>query len=401
MTKYSVRAISEGGEVLTLRVSAPDAERAVDRLRRRGLHAVAVEESSDERRRRVPWGWVRFDEVSELLRELGSLLESGLGLVLALEVLRDHGFSRRGAAIAGAFAEEVAAGRLLSEAMARFPREFGVGVREAVAAGERSGTLDAVLARLADDRLRLSDRRKRLLTASIHPAITVLVAVAVVGIVSHLLIPRLQEVYAGFDMELPRPTQLTVAAFEHLRVHGLAYLGALLGLVASVRWARRFERFRRGWHRALLALPVLGRVYLWSAYAEGFRLLGMLYRAGLPVLRALELTAAAVNNQRVRDGFLEVKARVEGGSSLADGVRESPAFNAYCRAMVDTGERSGQLELMLDRIATKYEGSLVHLFGRLEATFTPALTVATIAVVGTVVATLYLPFVALIEQLSR
>jgi type IV pilus assembly protein PilC len=140
---------------------------------------------------------------------------------------------------------------------------------------------------------------------------------------------------------------------------------------------------------------------VWTSLSNAFRLLAMLYRAGIPLLESLGHAAAAAQNQGVRDELVELRTRVEGGRTLARSASDPPLFNRFCRAMIDTGEQTGALDTQLDRVSTKYDQSLDHLYARIEAVFTPAVTIVLIAIVGYVLVALYMPFVALIEKLSQ
>jgi len=401
MARFTVEAIKDSGEAVTLDIRADDTEAAIERLRQRGLHVVGIEENAGGAVDKVPWGWMNRDDASEFLREMGSLLQAGLSLLVSLSVIGEQGFGRRGRAIAACLAESVSAGGELSHAMALFPREFDASVIHAVAAGERSGTLPEVLVRLAEDRMRMADRRRKLLTALINPAITLMAAFAVVWIISAFLVPKLIMIYSRLRIELPSQTQNVLTVFTHVKTHAPQYLIALLALYVGIRLGQRKVAFRRGWHRLLLRLPIAGRIMLWNAYSEGFRLFGMLYRAGIPVLIALDHTSAVVRNQVVRDQFDALSRGVEAGRPLSRAAQEDQLFNGFCRAMLETGEQAGSLDVSLERVANKYDTALDHRFSRIEASFTPMLTIGMIIGVGYVVYALYLPFVTLIQTLSR
>ncbi len=401
MTTWRIDAVRADGEPVELRVRAPDSEAAVERIRSRGLLVGGVGPvPGTETGQRVPWGRAGRDPVSEFLRELGTLLEAGLSIVVALGVLEDHGFSRRLSAIAASLSEVVRSGGELSTAMARFPVEFDLAVRQAVAAGERSGTLPAVLVRLAEDRLKMSERRRRLLTALVNPVITVLVAFAVVWILSTFLLPKLLVVYQRLQIDLPDPTRRVLAVFGNLREHAVHYALAAGTAWGLLRLAVRRRGPRRVWHRFVLALPIVGKVARWSAYSIAFRTFGMLYRAGVGLLGTLEHARDVSTNQVVAEEFESLLEGVRAGEPLSKSARDRRLFDAFCRSMIETGERSGALDSSLDKIARKFDGSLDHLFARIEATFTPALTIALLIVVGYVVYALYLPFVTLIQALS-
>lgn len=401
MARYAITAVKSGGERITLEISGATAQEAASRVRRRGVHVVDVAIRDDDTGG-APWGWMRGDEISEFLRELGSLVEAGLSLLVALEVIGEQGFSRRGAGVARELHLAVGRGMTLAESMRAFPREFDREILAAVEAGEQGGTLPAVLIRLAEDRLVLADRKRRLITALIHPAITLLMALVTVGVIGHVVVPKLANLYAQIQLDLPAPTLRVIAVFEHVRQHGHRYLGGTLVTWLAIKGGCRWSiGFRRLWHGLILKLPLLGKLARWTAFATGFRIFAMLYRAGIPLLTTLEHTAAVVRNQPIADEFDALRAGVDGGNTLAGTAADAGLFDRFCRAMLETGEQTGGLDTQLDRVAHKYDRALDHLYSRVEAVFTPAMTMALIAVVGYVVYALYLPFVALIEKLSQ
>lgn len=401
MPRFRVTVLGHSGDSRKIDLAADSGEDLLARLKSRSLAALAIEElPAQDRGSWLALGWMTAEEVAEMLRELGSLLEAGLSVLVALDVLGEQGFSRTGRAVAQALRASVAAGAPLVDAMGAF-RWFDPAVLSAVAAGERSGTLPAVLIRLASDRLVMLDRQRKLLTALIQPAITLAMAGAAVWVVGYVVIPTLSGLYEQIGLELPAITRQVLDVFAWLRAWGLYAAAGAVTLALAMRLGCRWTRFRRVVHWGVLRLPVMGKLALWSSLSDAFRLLAMLYRAGIPLLESLRHAALAARNQGVRDQFDALRERVEGGRTLARSASDPPLFNRFCRAMIDTGEQTGALDTQLDRVSTKYDHALDHLYARIEAVFTPAITIALIAIVGYVLVALYMPFVALIEKLSQ
>jgi type IV pilus assembly protein PilC len=340
--------------------------------------------------------------LTEFTINLSTLSDAGIPIVRALSIL--EGQMRPGPfkTVLADVRDEVESGTAMSEAMKKHPAAFDRLYCNMVKAGETGGALDAILMRLAVFMERTRTIRDKAKGAMTYPIVVVFVAVLVIGIVFTFVIPKFREIFDSFDIELPDLTRALIGASDFVVQYWWAILlGIIVPTVAFRICLRSFYGFRFFVHRVLLRVPIAGIMIERLVVARFSRTFGTLISSGVPHLEALEIVRGAVGNEVMRRAIEDVRVSVREGESIAEPLGESGVFDDMVTNMVDVGEETGTLDVMLLKVADAYEAEADR---RIEVFFKvlePALLVVMAFVVGVIVAALFLPLLGIMEQLSR
>jgi type IV pilus assembly protein PilC len=364
----------------------------------------AASRDSDEGAPKRRWFERRIPSalLTEFTINLSTLSDAGIPIVRALSIL--EGQMRPGPfkTVLADVRDEVESGTAMSEAMKKHPAAFDRLYCNMVKAGETGGALDAILMRLAVFMERTRAIRDKAKGAMTYPIVVVFVAVLVIGIVFTFVIPKFREIFDSFDIELPDLTRALIGASDFVVQYWWAILIAIIVPTIAFRIClRSFYGFRLLVHRLLLRVPVAGIMIERLVVARFSRTFGTLISSGVPHLEALEIVRGAVGNEVMRRAIEDVRVSVREGESIAEPLGESGVFDDMVTNMVDVGEETGTLDVMLLKIADAYESEADR---RIEVFFKvlePALLVVMAFVVGVIVAALFLPLLGIMEQLSR
>lgn len=282
-------------------------------------------------------------------------------------------------------------GRRLADAMARQGKSFPPLYRAMIAAGEASGSLPAILERLADLLEREQLVRSRVLTATIYPALLACVAVLVVMALMTFVVPRVVEQFDSIGQQLPLLTRIVIALSEGLRFAGLPLLAVAVGGGFVFARALRNPAVRLGFDARLLALPLIGRMLRDLHAARLARTLATMIASGLPLLEGLVITARTVQNQVLKQATEAMAVVIREGGSLSAAMRRSEVLPPLLVYMTASGESSGRLEIMLERAAEYLEREFNTFTSVALSLLEPVIIIVMGAVVTAIVLSILLP----------
>lgn len=287
-------------------------------------------------------------------------------------------------------------GRPLADAMGQQGRAFPPLYRAMVSAGERSGTLQPILERLADDMERDQQVRGKVLTAMVYPAVLAVVALGVVAALMVFVVPKVVDQFDSMNQTLPLLTRIVIGLSELMRNWGWLIVLALIGLSAGGAAALRNPAIRLRFDRWRLRAPLIGRLTRDLHGAKMARTLSTMIAAGLPVLEGLTITARTVSNRALRQATESMAEAVREGGGLSAAMRRADVFPPILVYMTASGESSGRLEPMLERAADYLERE----FATFTAVMLSLLEPAVIVVMGGVVALIVLSILLPILQIN-
>ncbi len=373
-------------------------------LRDRGLVPLNVVEVRERAARNVEDYFrrgIRPADLALLTRQWATLVRAGLPLDEALSALGDEAADKTSRRMLIAVRAKVMEGRTLAESLGEFPDSFPELYRAAVSAGEQSGKLDTVLERLAQFLEERQALGRKLLAALIYPALLTLVAFAVVLGLMTYVVPQVIGVFADMGGTLPWPTRVlmaTSAAFEFAGPYLAAIaVAALIAFAIALRQAA----VRRAWHALLMRVPLLGSMLRAQDSARFARTLSIATSASVPLLDALKLGAATLSLLPLREAIAQASSRVREGGSLARALGESGQFPPLLIRLVGIGEKSGELEPMLDHAAHIQENQMQTRLSALIAVLEPLLIVMMGGVVLFIVLAILLPIFGLNDLLGQ
>lgn len=399
MPTYRYQAVDLAGRTLKASLQAESERHARQLLREQGLFARQLQVQGTaqvlSRRQRVSRA-----QLCELTRQLATLTGAGIALVDALATLErqlvEPALRNLLVGVRGALAE----GLGLARSLARQGGVFSALYCALVEAGERSGRLAQVLERLAEHLEQVQRQQHKARTALIYPCVLMGVSLAVVVGLMSFVVPKLTEQFAHSGQSLPVITRVLIGTSEALVLAGPWLLGAgVLGAVGAARLLRRAHWCLRR-DDLLLRLPRIGALLRVLESARLSRSLAILAGSGVPLLEALQVATATLENRRIRLAMERVQADVQSGVSLHRALDASGQFPPMLLNMVASGEASGTLPDMLERVADNQERGFARQVDTVMALFEPLMILFMGAVVLFIVLAVLLPIMQLNQGLT-
>ena len=339
-------------------------------------------------------------DIAIMMRQLAIMVGAGLPLAESLSVLRRQQRNARLRAAATAVSRDVESGSSLAQAMSRCPRIFSRLVVAMTSIGEAGGRLDSALLRLSTELEKNARIAAQVRGAFSYPLVVGAIGALVVAVILWKVVPVFSELYEGLGAELPLATRVVVGISEDFTAWAAAGAGAVvLGAFALSR-IRQTEAGAAAADRMTLALPLFGRVVHRAAVARFCRTLAVLTGAGVPVLEGLDIATRAVGNRHLERAVRRVRARVETGSSLSRPLARSGLFPPMVVQMVSVGERTGELDGALEKVADFYEEEVKRSTAAMVPLLEPLLILVLGAVVGGIVIAMYMPIWTLVGRLG-
>jgi general secretion pathway protein F len=267
-----------------------------------------------------------------------------------------------------------------------------------VRAGEASGALDKVLVRLADFTEAQAKLRSKVTGAMLYPAIMLGVGGLIMVILFVVVIPRITKIFEQVKAELPLQTRLLIFVADVIKGYWWLLLPAIAGAVVFfLRW-KRSKRGRPRWDAFVLVAPIVGKVVRLLAIARFARTLATLLRSGVPVLTALDITKDVLDNLRLSQVVGEAREAIREGESIAQPLKKSGEFPPIVVHMVATGEKSGQLEEMLEHVADNYDFQVEQTVEKLTTLIEPLMIVGMGVTVAFIVFSILMPILQLSQH---
>ena len=410
MPVYAYKGVTEAGRSTRGFVDAESARAARTKLRRDGVFLTELEESvaapggaaRRDATRNLSFAWLRRVSMLDLAlatRQLSTLIGAGVPLVQGLSALAEQVESARLKGVIGQVRDRVNEGASLADAMAQAGpfSDLYIGM---VRAGEAGGALEQVLARLADyleSQVRLRNKVGSIL---IYPSVMFGFACLVVAVMVTAVIPQITALLASLDQPLPWFTRAIIAVSDFARSWWWAVLAAGALALLALRAAVRTQTGRLRFDALKLRLPLLGRTVRLLAISRFTRTLSTLLSGGLPIVRALEISKHVANNAVLGGAIDAARDSVTGGASLAQPLRHSGEFPPLVVHMVEVGERSGELEPMLEKVAQTYEEQVETSVTRLTALLEPLLILVMVVIVIVIIAAVLVPLLQITTSLG-
>ncbi|MBU0622751.1 MAG: type II secretion system inner membrane protein GspF [Gammaproteobacteria bacterium] len=407
MAAFHYNALDAAGKPSTGMIEADSARLARAQLRESGLFVVELDALSDTFtkqsarnfnlpfRKRIP-----LSEVSLMLRQLATLLEAGLPLEQALAVLIEQGDNPAMRQVIAALRSEVLAGSTLARAMEKHKETFPEIHRALINAGEASGELATVMDKLATYSEGQQALQQKIGLAMVYPAIVITVAVLVVGGLLIFVVPPVVEVFQQTKQDLPLLTRALILLSDFFAAAWL-YLIALfiIGGIVAQR-ALQNDAIRHQFHLKLLHLPIVGKLIRGSNTARMASTLSILVGSGVGLLTALNAACGVVNNLPMRRALEDAAAKVREGVTLSRALAASGLFPPVLVHLIASGEQSGRLDTMLDRVAKQQTQEVSGFTSALTSILEPVLILFMGAVVLLIVLAILLPIIQMNQMVK-
>jgi general secretion pathway protein F len=399
MPVFQYKALTAGGKAVQglKEADSPRTLRAV--LRRDGVFLTEVlgeQQVKAQAQREVDvkrwvFGRVSAEDLAVATRQLAVLVHAGIPLVESLTALVDQVEHERLKRVLGDVKQRVNEGASLADALGAHPRVFSTLFVNMIRAGESSGALEVVLVRLADFTQSQARLRSKIMGTMAYPAAMLVIGSLVLGILFAVVIPKITKIFEDTRATLPWMTRALIGFSTFVSQYWWALLALVgLGVWGFLRW-KATPAGRMRWHKAILRLPIFGRLLRLVAIGRFARTLSTLLKSGVPLLTAMDIVRNVVGNDRLAEVIDQARDAIREGESIAAPLKRSGEFPPLVHHMVAVGERSGALEEMLGNVADAYEDQVETTIGALTSLLEPVMIVAMGAVVAFIVFSVLMP----------
>lgn len=399
--KYSARDAK--GTVIDGNIEARDEAAVADILHDRGLIVVKVKEKSGidwEKINEINIGGIPKKEKVVFMRQMATMIGAGLPLTRALEIMEqqiENPLFRKAVSDVKA---NVESGKSLSESFRQTDEIFDDITLNLIEAGESSGNLDNILEKLAVELENSKKLGDKLRGALIYPIIMLVVIIAVVVLLLVVLVPSMAEIYSEFDAKLPAVTQIMIDMSAFFLKYWWAILTIVAVLVIGGKSYFDTEKGKRNADRLILKIPAIGLIISKMQIAQFTRILGLLLTSGLPIIRALELTASSLSNSAFKEVVLSAKDEIEKGGALAVPIARSEYFPLLISSMIAVGEETGELDAVLSKVAEYYNEEVAVATSNISGILEPVFLVIMGVVIGFIALAVYMPMFQLSEVMT-
>ena len=415
MAVFRFEAMDAGGKAVKSELEAADFEDAKSQIRSKGLYLTKLTEKGAKRGAKAGGpaakgakgpgvrhvGYVSAKTLTQFTRQLATLQDAGLPILRSLRILENQqkpGPLRVGIRLV---ADDVEGGSTLSEAMSKHPKAFGRLYCNMVNAGEAGGVLDLILNRLADFMEQSQALRRKVKGAMIYPIVVVMFAILIVTGIMVFVVPKFEKIFLDFNTTLPTSTLMLLGMSKWFASYGWAVVLLTPALIYGVLQLLKQSQGGRFFVDQLkLSVPLFGTIIRKSVIARFTRTLGTLIHAGVPILEAINITRDTTGNEVFSKALNKVHDGIREGESFAGPLKATKVVDALVINMIDVGEETGDLDKMLEKVATTYEDEVSTAVSSLVSLLEPLLVITLGTVVGFIVISLFMPLVALIRTVS-
>lgn len=417
MATYKYLAKNNTGQTIQGTVSAKDQAEALSELRRKNLVVLQVHKDSSAKAGSSKSGGllgglaltkagvkagtgVKKEELVLFARQLATMISAGIPLLESIEILSEQADTVGFRKCLEDIVAEIRGGKDLSQCLEKYPKVFTNIFVSMIRAGEASGQLDEILARLADY-MEASQKLKRDIRAAMtYPVISLLLVIGITAFLMIGIVPKFQEVFASLEIDMPQLTQhvLDASLWSQDNWYIVAAFGAGMFLLFGIYKKTPMGAKHVDWVR--LNVPVFGPLFRKVALSRFSRTFSTLIKSGVPILGSLEIVSQTAGNRVISDVVDEARDNVRQGDALSEPLSRSKVFPPMVTRMIGIGEKSGSLETLLEKIAVFYDEQVSAEVKSLTSMIEPILIGVMGFLVGGIVLAVFLPIFELQKKLA-
>ncbi|RXR01436.1 type II secretion system F family protein [Pseudoxanthomonas composti] len=335
---------------------------------------------------------IKPKDIAFFSRQMATMMKSGVPIVGALEIIGGGHKNPRMAKLVNGIRADIEGGSSLSEAISKYPVQFDELYRNLVRAAEGAGVLETVLDTIANYQENIEAIKGKIKKALFYPAMVMAVALLVSAILLVWVVPQFEDVFKGFGADLPAFTQMIVNLSRFMVAYWLPILVVLVGVVVGFIFAyKRSVPMQHAMDRFVLKVPIIGQIMHNSAIARFSRTLAVTFRAGVPLVEAMETIAGATGSSVYEKAVLRMRDDVSVGYPVNLAMKQTNLFPHMVIQMTGIGEEAGALDTMLFKVAEYYEQEVNNAVDALSSLIEPMIMVFIGTIVGGMVVGMYLP----------
>ncbi len=375
------------GEMISGEIMALSINLAMARLQKKGIQPVSIQ------KKRGSFFHKKITQLDIILffRHLATLISAGISISQTIQTISRQIEHSKLLKIISSIKEDIASGNGLAHALQKFPAHFDPITCHLILAGEKSGTLDVMLERIAQHKEKSFILKNKIKQALFYPIMILFVAIITTTIMLIFVIPRFTDLFQNMHATLPAFTLCVIHLANFLKNNGLSIFIFSITAIISFIFAKRFARVKFMMDSILLKIPIIGTSLQKFILAHWARSLATIFAAGVPITDALKMLTHSTQNVLYKNAIDELYVNISGGKQLYFSMQSCKLFPSMMVQMVQIGEESGNLEKMLFKTADFYESDLDYLVGRLGRLLEPLIMVILGVVIGGLVIAMYLP----------
>jgi len=404
MSSFFYRARDKHGALVTGSLDAASIEESEAALDKMGLIPIKVAKQASSFRFpdiRNLFEKIPQQEIIMFSRQLATLFGAGVPLSRALFTLERQAATAGFSQVVKTIREDIEAGVGFAASLRKHPRVFPELYCSLIEAGEAGGILEAVLNRLSLMLEKTAENRAKVKSATLYPKIVVVGIFVAITILMTFVVPRFATLYSSFKIELPLPTRMLIAISGFFSEYWYLMAAAAVLIYFGVRVFFRTEPGKDLWDSLVLKVPVFGPIILKSVLSRFSRVLGELYRSGLPILQSLDIVSRAVDNRLISREVKRIEDEVRAGKSLSAEMAASGEFPPLMVQMVTVGEDTGKLDEMLSKMSEYYDQEIDTSIRNLTTTLEPILLAFIFVIVLFLALAIFLPMWDIIKVVRR
>lgn len=403
-TLYQWSGKAPTGEIKSGELAAGSKDDVIAQLRRQNIVPTAINEKQAKKLfggLSLGGGRVGDKDMVVFTRQFSTMIDAGLPLVQALEILSTQVENKAFAKVLAQVKVDVEGGSTFADSLGRHPKVFSELYVNMVAAGETGGILDTILNRLANYIEKAMKLKKKVKGAMVYPAVVTTVAILVIAIIMIAVVPTFTKMFATLGGTLPTPTRIVVVISNFISgIGGLVTAALIVAFVIFIIQVRKTDNGKYVTDRITLKLPIFGILLLKVAVAKFTRTLGTLISSGVPILDGLDITAKTSGNKVIERAVNKLRVEVSEGKTMADELIQQKIFPPMVNHMISVGEATGALDSMMSKIADFYDDEVDNAVNNLTGMMEPMLMVFLGGSVGFIVVAMYLPIFKLITLIE-
>ncbi|MCK5726434.1 MAG: type II secretion system inner membrane protein GspF [Thiotrichaceae bacterium] len=401
MAAFEYTSLDTNGKEITGILEADTARQVRQILRDKGQIVLDVATVQGEQTTSLRGGRIKPAELAVVTRQLATLLEAGSPLEEALQMTAQQTDNKGVNRVISAVRSKVMEGHSLADSFRTFPNSFPPLFLATIEAGEKSGHLDAILSRLADYTESRYEMQQKAATAMYYPIALIVIAIAIVSGLLAYVVPKVVNVFKDMDQELPALTKIVLNISDLVTNYGLYILVIIVVSLMINKKLLTYPEWRYKYDRFLLRVPLIKGLIRGNNTSSFARTLSILFSSGVPILDALTISAQVIQNAPMKQAVEEATVKVREGGAIAKALEQSGYFPPMAVYMIASGENSGKLGEMLERVAQQQERETDSTLARLLALFEPILIVVMGIMVLLIVLAILLPIFELPQMLDN
>jgi len=413
MPIFKFQAVDNNGASIKDKVEALSSAEALETIRSKGFYPTTIKQVREKRVTKSPTaekrksslssltiGRVSDKQINPFTRQLSTLQNADIPIVQSLTILETQMKKGLFKNAIGEIIADIRGGDSLSTAMSKHPKVFDKLYVNIINAGEISGTLDAILERLAAYREKTQRLKRKVISAMMYPTTVIFASGSILAAIMIFVIPRFATMFKEMGVTLPWLTASLISVSNFLYFHWYFIFGIPIVSLILFKLAGKIKKIRLIIDKLKFKIPVFGTLINKSVVSKFARTLATLMASGVPILEALNNVKNITGNMAMSRAINRIHDSIREGESIASPLRESKICDAMVVNMVEIGEQTGDLDKMLSKIADNYDNDIDTIVESLTSMLEPFIVIFLGASVGTIVTALFLPLIKLMNSLG-